>query len=230
MKIILCVFILLFSFQSFAKTELHQTKLEHQTFKYKKSEHHIKYVLFSNNDKVKYIKNQLKQHHLPIDFFIVPLIESSYQQFATSKAKAKGYWQLIKKTALRFGLTVNNRQDQRTDFKKSTHGAIQYLSYLYQLFNKDVYLALASYNAGEQRVLNAIKSNPNYQSIDDLNLPNETTEYVYRYQALVNLLDSENTYQGDDEKSQSNESPIQKKPIQNSMLIDFNQKNSMMVL
>ena len=59
MKIILCVFILLFSFQSFAKTELHQTKLEHQTFKYKKSEHHIKYVLFSNNDKVKYIKNQL---------------------------------------------------------------------------------------------------------------------------------------------------------------------------
>ena len=101
---------------------------------------------------------------------------------------------------------------------------------MYQLFNKDTYLALASYNAGEQRVLNAIKNNPNYQSIDDLNLPLETTNYVYRYQSLVNLLDSDNQYQGDDEKSQSNDNPTQTKLISNSMLIDFTQKNSMMVL
>jgi soluble lytic murein transglycosylase-like protein len=55
--------------------------------------------------------------------------------------------QLMPDTARRYGVT------NTYDPAQMIHGGARYLRYLMQLFNNDLRLALAAYNAGEQNVI-----------------------------------------------------------------------------
>jgi len=73
--------------------------------------------------------------------------ESAYDKNAISRAGAVGLMQLMPATAKRFG--VSNRNDA----KQNITGGVRYLKHLLKLFEFDIKLALAAYNAGESAVM-----------------------------------------------------------------------------
>jgi len=73
-------------------------------------------------------------------------VESRYDPKAVSRRGAAGLMQLMPVTALRYGVTDS------FDPVQNINGGAQYLSDLLKLFNGDVSLAIAAYNAGENAV------------------------------------------------------------------------------
>lgn len=74
-------------------------------------------------------------------------VESHYNPRAVSRKGATGLMQLMPATAKRYG--VSNPFDPT----QNLHGGAKYLRDLLTLFNSDVSLALAAYNAGENAVI-----------------------------------------------------------------------------
>ncbi|WP_341662436.1 lytic transglycosylase domain-containing protein [Vibrio sp.] len=149
--------------------------------------------LKSNQDLIHNIATKLAQSSLPKEFILIPMLESSYDPFAVSHAKAAGLWQLMPDTAKRFGLHVSDSNDQRFDVEASTNAAISYLQFLYLKFN-DLALTLAAYNSGEGRVARAI-SKAKSREFSKLRLPEETRRYVHRFYALQKLISAEKLLQ-----------------------------------
>lgn len=128
----------------------------------------------------KIIENLLLEHELPSELYFLALIESGYQNHATSRASAAGVWQFISGTAKRYGLTINREVDERRDPIRSTEAAARYLRDLYNIFGSWP-LAMAAYNAGEYGIIRAImkgKSRDYWQLREQKALPRETAEYV----------------------------------------------------
>ncbi len=91
--------------------------------------------------------------------------ESGYNPFARSRKGAVGLMQLMPETARRYGVT------NRLDPAQNISGGARYLRDLVRMFNNDVQLAVAAYNAGENAVLRAGNRIPPFQ---------ETMTYVPR--------------------------------------------------
>jgi len=91
--------------------------------------------------------------------------ESGYNPFARSRKGAAGLMQLMPETAKRYG--VKNRLDPAQNIS----GGARYLRDLIRMFNNDLQLAVAAYNAGENAVVRAGNRIPPYQ---------ETMAYVPR--------------------------------------------------
>jgi len=73
-------------------------------------------------------------------------VESGFNPRAVSPKGAQGLMQLMPETAKMLGVTNAFDPDQ------NLRGGIRYLSYLHDLFDQDLSLALAAYNSGEGRV------------------------------------------------------------------------------
>ncbi len=82
--------------------------------------------------------------------------ESGYNANATSNKGAMGLMQLIPATAQRYG--VNDSYDPRQNIE----GGTRYLRDLLKMFNGNMELALAGYNAGENAVIRAGNRIPPY--------------------------------------------------------------------
>lgn len=105
---------------------------------------------------IPYMRPILKQNGIPEDFVYLAMIESGFNNFARSNAKAVGPWQFISATGKRYGLMVNWWVDERRDIRKSTIAAVDYLKELMGMFGS-FELAAASYNAGEGKVARAVQ-------------------------------------------------------------------------
>lgn len=125
-------------------------------------------------------KRILKENDLPEDLAYLSLIESGFNPNARSRANAVGAWQFIRGTGSRYGLKINSWVDERKDYEKSSIAAAAYLKELYSMFNS-WFLAAASYNAGENRILKATakyRTSDFWELTQHKHLARETKEYV----------------------------------------------------
>jgi len=90
-------------------------------------------------------------------------VESRYSATAVSRKGATGLMQLMPNTAKRYGVTDS------FDPVQNIHGGARHLQYLLKMFNNDISLALAAYNAGEGSVIKYGNRIPPFP---------ETTNYV----------------------------------------------------
>lgn len=137
-----------------------------------------------------YIFNEVTERGMPAEIALLPAIESSYDPFVKSPARAAGPWQFIPSTADHFGLKRNGWYDGRKDIVASTQAALTYLNYLHDFFDGDWLLALAAYNAGEGRVQRAVRKNKRQNKPTDfwsLDLPRETRAYVPKLLAIAEI-------------------------------------------
>ncbi len=126
---------------------------------------------------------------VPLELLVVAEVESGFDLLALSPKGARGPWQLMPATAERFGLRVDGLVDERIHPERSTRAAARYLRELYAHFG-DWLLALAAYNAGEQRVADAIERGGTrdfWQLAQRRLLPEETRRYVPAVLGLQNL-------------------------------------------
>ncbi len=144
-----------------------------------------------------HIVAELERRELPMELALLPIVESAYDPFAYSHGRAAGLWQMIPGTARRFGIRQNWWYDGRRDVVDSTRAALDYLEYLYKLQDEDWLNAIASYNSGEGNVLKARKRNRRAGKPEDfwnLKLPRETSMYVPKLLALVDLVRNPEAY------------------------------------
>ena len=113
-----------------------------------------------------YIVTAARRNNLdPLLVYSLMHQESSFKKTAMSYKGARGLMQLMPGTAARFG--VRNIFDPQMNIE----GGTKYLRFLLDMFDGDVALTLAGYNAGEGAVLKYGRQVPPYA---------ETQEYVRR--------------------------------------------------
>ena len=137
------------------------------------------------------IVETLEARDIPLELALLPIVESAFRPFAYSHGRAAGIWQFVPATGRHYGLEQNWWYDGRRDVLAATDAAVNYLSYLGEMFDGDWLLAIAAYNAGEGTVQRAIRRNrqagrpTDYWSLD---LPQETMNYVPRLLAISELV------------------------------------------
>lgn len=140
-------------------------------------------------------EKQLADAGLPDDLKYMLLVESKCVAAAYSKAKASGPWQFIPATGKRYSLKSDEVRDDRRNLEMSTEAAVKYLRYLKEFKQNDWFMAMASYNAGEERVRRLLKE----QNITDywkMHGPRETMRYVPRIIAAKEIYSQPEKYLG----------------------------------
>ncbi len=135
------------------------------------------------------VESVLRENGLPAELYYLAMIESGYQNHATSVASAVGVWQFIRGTASRYGLAVNSYVDERRDPIRATEAAVRYLRDLHNVFGS-WHLAMAGYNAGEYRVVRAVfkgKTRDFWKLVRLKALPPETRNYIPKFLAAVEI-------------------------------------------
>jgi len=145
------------------------------------------------------IARTLEEHELPPQFFYLGLQESGFNTRAvgpmTRWGVAKGAWQFLASTAVRYGLDVGplkdipeyDPADQRFDFKAATEAAARFLRDLYKTdAEASGLLVMASYNWGPANIIGLIRQMPDnprernfWKLLRDHNIPKETYDYVF---------------------------------------------------
>jgi membrane-bound lytic murein transglycosylase D len=138
-----------------------------------------------------YIVTELERRNMPLELALLPVVESAFEPYAYSRARASGLWQFIPGTGSLYGLKQDYWYDGRRDIVESTRAALDYLQSLHDEFGGDWLLAIAAYNCGEAMVERAVAMNRAAgRNIDfwSLWLPKETRAYVPKLLAMKRLV------------------------------------------
>jgi len=95
----------------------------------------------------------LQEHDVPVELAALPLVESTYNPRAYSKAGAVGLWQFIRSTGKRY-LTITRARDDRRDPLRATEAAARLLRHNYEALGSWP-LAIVAYNHGREGMLTA---------------------------------------------------------------------------
>ncbi len=151
------------------------------------------------NDYALPIIKALTKYNLTDRYFYLALQESDFNPHTvgpmTQFGYAKGVWQFIPMTADRYGLKVGplfeqavyDPKDERFNFEKATEAAARYIR---DINNTEAQasglLVMASYNWGEIKVRDIIRSMPEnprernfWRLLANKNIPQETYDYVF---------------------------------------------------
>ncbi len=138
-----------------------------------------------------HIVEEIERRGMPTELALLPFVESAMNPTALSSAKAAGLWQFIPSTGRAYNLQQDWWVDNRRDVVKSTEAALDYLQKIHALAGNDWFLALASYNWGENAVARAMRRNQSRGLPTDylsLTMPAETRHYVPKLLALKNIV------------------------------------------
>ena len=106
-----------------------------------------------------HIVKEIEARGMPLELALLPVVESAFEPYAHSWARANGLWQFMPGTGERFGLKQDWWYDGRRDVIASTRAALDYLQYMHDEFFDDWLLAIAAYNCGEFRVQREVNKN-----------------------------------------------------------------------
>jgi membrane-bound lytic murein transglycosylase D len=141
------------------------------------------------------VRKIIEEEKMPKEIFYLAMVESGFNPFAVSRAKAVGMWQFMMSTGQLYGLNANNSPwiDERRDPIKSTRAAMRHLRDLYNELG-DWHLAIAAYNCGINAVQRAIAKLNNSDSVNFWTimpfLPRETRNYVPLFIATVMVVNN----------------------------------------
>lgn len=138
---------------------------------------------------------------LPPQYFYLAMQESNFDAFTVGPATrwgfAKGMWQFIPETGAKYGLKIGplyqlsrvDPEDDRFNWSKATIAAAKYVKDIYSTdAQASGLLVIASYNWGENRVIDLIRTMPNnprdrnfWQLVAKYGnrLPDQTYNYVF---------------------------------------------------
>ena len=133
----------------------------------------------------------LKKHNIPDEFKYLAVIESGLDN-VVSPSGAAGFWQIMKGTALEYGLEVNSDIDERYNLEKSTELACSYLNDAYDKFGNWT-IAAASYNMGKSGIRTRM-SKQGTNNYYNLHLNSETARYVFRILAVKEIMENPKKY------------------------------------
>jgi len=176
--------------RGFGMPDLDSERVSDQQAFYLNRPSFLKQVFSRGGRYLYYIVDELERRGMPTELALLPMVESSYNPLAYSRAHASGLWQFIPSTGKYYNLTQDSWVDERRDVIASTNAALDYLQKIYEMHG-DWHLALASYNWGEGAVQRALKRNaeeglpPEYSH---LRMPEETRNYVPKLQAIKNIV------------------------------------------
>jgi membrane-bound lytic murein transglycosylase D len=180
-----------------ALTAVKNTRIDTEADWFARNPQYIERVFTRAAPYLQYIVNQVEARGLPLEIALLPIIESAFQPFAYSRARADGLWQFIPTTGGRFGLKQDWWYDGRRDVVAATRAALDYLTYLHEMFDGNWLHAIAAYNCGEGNVSKAIKRNQAAKKPIDfwnLKLPAETKGYVPRLLAMSKIVANPEVY------------------------------------
>lgn len=133
----------------------------------------------------------LKKYDIPDDFKYLCVAESNLRM-AISSAGAKGLWQFMESVGRAYGLEINEQVDERYHIERSTEAACVFLLHLKKRFGSWL-LAAAAYNMGETGLAKRMDTQK-MGSYFDLQLPEETSRYVFRIYAIKEIMSSPEKY------------------------------------
>jgi len=142
------------------------------------------------------MKNIFKEKNLPEDLVYVAMIESGFNPYAVSWARAVGPWQFMPATGKLYRLKISWWVDERKDPVKSTYAAAEHLKDLRNLFGSWP-LALASYNAGAGKVQRAVlrtRSEDFWDLKASRYIRKETKNYVPKFMAATIIAKNPEAY------------------------------------
>jgi hypothetical protein len=163
------------------------------------------------------IEKIMRGYGIPADLKYLPVIESDLQN-VVSPSKAVGYWQLLKETAVEYGLEVNSEVDERYDPLKSTEAASKYLLKAHAKFGSWTNAA-ASYNIGMRGLQSGFKKQ-GVSSYYELLIGDETSRYIFRAIAIKLIFEDPGAY-----GFHLNENSLYHKEPVNAVIIDHSISN-----
>jgi membrane-bound lytic murein transglycosylase D len=142
------------------------------------------------------MKTIFREKNLPEDLVYIAMIESGFNPYAVSWARAVGPWQFMPATGKMYGLKINWWIDERKDPVKSTYAAAEHFKDLHNLFGSWP-LAMASYNAGAGKVQRAVlrtRSEDFWDLKASRYIRKETKNYVPKYMAATIIAKNPEAY------------------------------------
>jgi membrane-bound lytic murein transglycosylase D len=175
----------------FALNEVQEPAIDQQLAWFQHNPDYLERVFQRAQRYLYHVVTEVEARGMPLEFALLPVVESAYEPFAYSVSRAAGLWQFIPATGVRFGLKEDWWYDGRRDVIESTRAALDYLQALHDQFDGDWLLAIAAYNVGELAVQREIDYNRAHGRPTDfwhLNLPAETRAYVPKLLAMKRLM------------------------------------------
>lgn len=134
-----------------------------------------------------HVSYQTRKQDLPMEFALIPFVESRFQPRAVAKGGPTGLWQMMPNTARHFGLRIGGRQDGRYSVFASTDAALEYLGDLQKMFGH-WQTSIMAYNAGDSRMRGSLKRQGLRQADADRGLPTGLAPHTYAYVKKIQAL------------------------------------------
>ena len=134
-----------------------------------------------------HVSIEIRNRGLPMEFALIPFVESRYLPDAVAKGGPTGLWQMMPNTAKHYGLRIGGRNDGRLSAIESTTAALAYLEFLQSTFG-NWQTSIMAYNAGDSRLRTSLKKQGLSRADADSGLPTGLAPHTYAYVRKIEAL------------------------------------------
>lgn len=134
-----------------------------------------------------HVSIETRNSGLPMEFALIPFVESRYLPNAVAKGGPTGLWQMMPTTAKHYGLRIGGRNDGRLSAVESTDAALAYLTFLQKTFG-NWQTSIMAYNAGDSRLRASLKRQGLARADADNGLPSGLAPHTYAYVRKIEAL------------------------------------------